>query len=1032
MSAVRAAEKSVHPIVEEKMPGAVRELTSIIGAEKAIPILNEYALVLQEERTVLKVPPTKKDVSDSGTGDSRYLSFMNKDYRPQEALSYDTVDDMLRNGMVVFTLAIKQSAIHSVLRNDQSWRVVTDDERIDSMVRGMMNRVFRNCGKEFMEFMPYGAAFFEKEWEYRTAKEWGIEGADGKFWGYSALEAIHPGSIKWIDYIKDGHTFDGFTQQRRSGEDAKIEVDKALILTYDKKFRNLWGNPATEPMYPYWFWLEVVWRSFLRYLERTGTPVTVVQAPAQGYVLTPDGERVQTMKYALEQAGYIAFSNAAAFPSDVDPDSGQRLWEVNYLQDQSRGDQFIDAIAELGTAMSRSVVIGDNAATQTGNVESRASAQTHWEVTQLHNQMILDELLEQVNEYVVAPLVTYNAVKGSTAYIETQTLDQAKLDRLFSLLNTMGNQQDSDIMSRIDWAKMLEINDVPMLSDEDVEKVREEKMQRAVDQQKAFAQVAADTQQPLRKTDGSAPKQQQPPGQAEQKVKQSAQWPLWQLVNGAIVPMLLTDEQLQEAQDRGRERASVFDMHTDETLRFFEFVFEEYGMHISDEEFGIVRFCDDEDLVDAVLEWWNSDFEIIELGAEERRARRAARRKKRKAFFSRLKEVAGGIAEKAKAIGKAIIDALGRIWDPSKHPRDPSGKFAKAGSTAQIDSRIEQEIDAMAPEPIPEEAYRGVSFDVEVGESERFYIGRGLQKILDDPFLSKNINTSALHVVGTGAGARTVGGWFDADTHNANIAMDGFRRSLGNAINQDERDYVNSLIEKVTIHELLHADRHKEAGRAFWSGKRKISIEEPIVEMLSNRAMGQDLAQQTPSAYGISTEFVAQMAMKASSNDVGKAWSRIESIYEGGNSLDEQMALLKDAYPALKKNTPGAIIARTQIRRRFNRGKRDPAGDFGTVWRGAEQMALEFTHGDEWQQHIPGRNYSERMLAQQWSSADFESYIDEDTRAGIREELREKYYSPAQWRAYQRKKNREPADIDTSQWRDVGGGIKVGPVTRVE
>ncbi len=725
LSAVKKAQGAIPPIVEEQMPGAANELISILGAERAVMILQEFGLALQENKTIVRgAPPLKKGVTESGLPDSRYgtLTIGNKEYRARDQLSYDTIDDMLKNGQVVFTLAIKQAAIHSVLRNEGSWRVVGESERAKKMIKGMANRIFHTHGKEMMEFMPYGSAFFEKEWELRQAQEWGIKETRGEFWGYSKLAAIHPRSIKWINYTDEGHKFDGFTQDKIVGGETRVETEKALVLTYDKKFRNLWGNPATTQMYPYWFWLEVCWRAFLRYLERTGTPPCIVYGPSTGYVLTADGERVQSMKYALAQAGYISFSNAAAFPSDADRDSGKELWRVDYLETQARGDQFIIAIEQLGTMLARSVVIGDRAATQTGDAGGYNIAAMHWNVTQLHNQMVLDELIEQNNKFVVDPLLRYNIPRQEgSAYIETQTLDQFQQERLFKLLNTMGNQQGSTAMERVNWGKVLEINDIPVLSPEEVDKQREDQLKKAVDQQTAFAKVASETGQPLRKKDGSPPKQQQKPGQEDDKVQQSIEWIQYQLVNGTgVVPMYVTAEQAHEMIDRMTKRGAVFDfgekkveLELDSDVdKIVKQVLSEIDLSDATKEeieklkeyiLGLLGI--EENGVERKLQYGEVDLIELGIGSFLKKAFQAAKKFVSKVVkkvtgkdLSEWKQAIGGKGKKkyTSKVGTVVVtrpDGASYVWDPKDHPRDADGKFSKSGASKSP---------VLEPEPEPE------------------------------------------------------------------------------------------------------------------------------------------------------------------------------------------------------------------------------------------------------------------------------------------------------------------------------------------
>lgn len=547
-------------------PATARRLIALTG-DAGIRVLEELAISLEQQRPI--VPPLRPHLTESGDDPSRYgwLTLGGKSYRPDTEISYDAIDDMMRSAQVVFALAIKQAAIRSVLRNERSWKVRCDDEKIAEVVRGIMARTFRRSSHELMTYIPYGSAFFEKEWAYEPGPHWGISGKEGKFYGLD-LHAIHPRSINRIEYRNKGRVFNGFVQNRTNGGEIVVRPDNALILTHGKMWRNLWGTPAMDIIYPYWFWLEVTMRAFMRYLERTGTPVTIVYAPMQGKITGSDGNEYDSIAYAMLQATYIANSNAAAFPSDVDPETGQKLWDVSYLADSNRGDQFVVAIERLCTMMTRGLVIGDRTASQEGAVGSFAMSQVHYNVTQQHNEWLLDELLRQINDYVVEQIVRYNGTSNTPpALIETEGLDPEEKNRLFNLLNTMGNQAGGEALKQIDWEAICDINNIPTLTQEQVDELYERELERTKERNEALAATAG--------PQGTPPGGEKPEGPkksvTQEPVKNSVEWLQYQLSQGAMVPAIISKDIAEQIEDYGRNRpfvVSLFNPYHDEMGRF--------------------------------------------------------------------------------------------------------------------------------------------------------------------------------------------------------------------------------------------------------------------------------------------------------------------------------------------------------------------------------------------------------------------------------------------------------------------------------
>lgn len=568
-TAMRALSTDARELVPR---GLVQTLHSALG-DGAIPVLEEIAVTLAEQR-ITPSPLLKTNITDSGEqGTYGAMPLLRGDggvkvYRPHDALDYDVIEDMLRCGQVLFAVMMKTAYIRSVLRNPRSWAVECKDRRMADVVKGIMTRVFNRNGQDIVQHMPYGAAFFEKEFDLQPAEFWGIDKVRGDFYGYRNLKAVHPRSVECILYTSGERSFNGYIQKKSAGNKVTVPPELALILTYNKKWRNLWGNPSLDPTYPYWFWYEIALRSFLRYLERTGTPVVVARAPSRGTLVTPDGTKTENMKYALLVAGYAAKSNAIALPSDTDSDTGQKLWELDYLTDDKRGDQFVRAVELLGTLIIRSQIIGERAISQGSDVGSYAAAQVHMNASMVHNELVLDELIGQVNDYLVAPLVQYNGTSQTpAANIVTEGLDQEEKNRLFQLLNTMGNQPGGNTLRLIDWRKILDVENIPTLSDEDVNKAFEEELRRTARQGAVDSGGELPPETVIAGAFPKRPKPKQPvvaqpqvpvEGQPEQPVQQSVQQPvqqsmeymLWQVSNGAQVPLLLTDEQANELVER--------------------------------------------------------------------------------------------------------------------------------------------------------------------------------------------------------------------------------------------------------------------------------------------------------------------------------------------------------------------------------------------------------------------------------------------------------------------------------------------------
>jgi len=676
-----------------------------LGAH-AVPLFDELTIALQEGAIA---PPAPREIAT--IGDTRYgiLEYNGQFYRSDTSLSYTVIEDMLANGAIQFALAIKQSSIHSVLRNDRSWQAECEDERIKNIVYGMARQIFRDYASEMLLYMPYGAMFFEKQWtKLEPVAKWGIEGSRGKAYGYEKLASVNPETIAYINY--DGKKFDGFTQLTHKGE-VHVPAEYSLVLSYDKKFRNLWGSSILSPAYPYWFWLEISTRAFMRYLERTGTPVTIVYAPGRQKVRV-GGVAYDSMDYALLQAAYIAKSNAAAFPSDVHEEGGHKLWEVEYLEPSQRGDSFIRAIEYMNTMIMRSMIIADRTATAGDGTGSYAMSQTHLGVSQLHNQLVLDDFVSQINRYVVGPIVQYNGRRSTPpAAIVVEGLDEGARGRLFQLISIAGNQAgDAQPLGKVDWERLYELTGIPALTQEEVDAIAEDKLKKDVHKQEVFAKAQAKMAQQNPQNPGF--QQKQTTGQAEKekndRIKQSAEFGRFRLEQelgqGKVIPFLLSDTQADGWFDRLSRRGKVFVFENKEPS------LDEIVEQILQESLaGEVEIPSEEEIEEArqaIRDYLTGDLQELEeipegyielsVGSFLKRAWGKIKRVANKVVkavtgrsITEWRERKATAKEAEKRIGQVqIVTKDGRVWRPEEHPRDESGRFAKratSGLTPGID-----------------------------------------------------------------------------------------------------------------------------------------------------------------------------------------------------------------------------------------------------------------------------------------------------------------------------------------------------------
>jgi len=454
-------------------------VTGLFGSDAAQVLSEMNDVVNVELAQIPKAAPTEGKTEGGYPPGSHHFAHLGLgDYRPDDDISYDKISLMQQNGQVVFATCLKKAPIRTVFRNQNSWRVESLDEEYGKRVDANLALLFPTMIDDMLTSFDYGVAFGEIRWETVPANRYGVDGND-LFTGIRAIDFCYPETIEKINRTSKGK-FDGFTQKvQNQSKVVDVPLEQAVVFTYNKMFRNLWGRSFFRPMYVAWYWYEVVWRCFLRYLERQGTPVVCVKAPQRGKVELPDGTIKNAMDHALVIGADIAKSNVLAIPSDVDIDTQKPLWEVEYLASDNRTQVFQGALEMLGTQILRAGLLADRVATQESQVGSYNMASVHYIMTRLDDERILDGYVAQISEYILPRYSLYNRGGNDPGLrLKTEGLDVEEKQRLFQLITKLADAKHPEL-ARIDVKRSLEVENVPTLSDEEYAAFKKEKDKEA-------------------------------------------------------------------------------------------------------------------------------------------------------------------------------------------------------------------------------------------------------------------------------------------------------------------------------------------------------------------------------------------------------------------------------------------------------------------------------------------------------------------------------------------------------------------------
>jgi hypothetical protein len=554
--------------MEAHAQGIDRELGMTLGMWddwllRRYPLGTASTMGIAVPRPSLK-PPEEALIEPDSVLRDRYLSGAGyvSDVRKSGDVSFEEIDRLLKLGPYVMASRIKKGPIMSALSGKRKWSVMCSNAKLKTVIDADLERVLMRSVHDILLALDYGVAFGSVRWAKHTAEYIGVQGGVGKsseWFHVDKIEWAHPSTVPEIIRNKNTNSFAGYYHQRTSMNPRVVAINpmQALVITYDSRFGNMWGQSMAEAIYDFAYWYEITMRAFLRYLQRMGTPVAVVYGPNRGTSIKPDGTRIDNPEYGLLLAGAAAFSSAIYLPSERDLQSGQQLWRMEYLDTDQKGDQFVAALQYLATQIARGVVVGDRVATQDGDTGSYNAGMVHAATTQIDNDFIFKSILGQLNDYLVARYGMWNVDYNSPplARLRAEVIDPMEQEVLMKLFSTAGNIKlfEGSPLDRVDWNEAFKSIHVPVLSDTEFEKLYQEHLDRKKDNAEMFQQQGGMAgKAPFGKQPQPQPQQKQQPGsngkaQTEEQRKQEARLSvLRHLSEGGLMPVLLMPDDVRE------------------------------------------------------------------------------------------------------------------------------------------------------------------------------------------------------------------------------------------------------------------------------------------------------------------------------------------------------------------------------------------------------------------------------------------------------------------------------------------------------
>ena len=471
------------------IPANIAELIEDMAGDQSQVVLDAIAntISLASNEVEVNVKKISSDVRTQGDWVLRWTD--GEELRPTDRLSWGRIEAMDRSGVIQFALMMKLAQLIMPFRDERGHRFVSSDDELAEVVSAAMKHVLPKMMYDMMESaLRTGSGFGELIWGFVTKHQVGLGKNRGgkKFTVILDNKIVDPETIKAIRRTEKGK-FNGFIQNAIRAEsktsEIPVELENAFVLTYQERYRNKWGISLYQSMYPLWFWYQVILRSMVRYMERMGTPVAVVEAPGNKVVRQPDStDMIDAMDLGLQIAVQIGKSSAIVMPSDVDRD-GNKMWGAKYLTADERAQPFTDVLEKMTVMILRAALLADRSLTA-GEVGAFNIGEIHDIANSIHNQMVVMLFVEQFNRHISPRMAKFN--RGNNApplYLEVMNIDLRIREMMSKLLATAGNiPAAQEAMGRMDWVDMATQSGVPTISEAEHErnkkKLEEESLAR--------------------------------------------------------------------------------------------------------------------------------------------------------------------------------------------------------------------------------------------------------------------------------------------------------------------------------------------------------------------------------------------------------------------------------------------------------------------------------------------------------------------------------------------------------------------------
>jgi len=411
---VRIIDPNYSPNREKEFSEGGKRLLTVMkkhGIDREVRDEMRYYLATRESKSTAyrKTPSMHNELTRYGSPyvSSAYASDVLGVYNP-DIIPVDTYIRMRSDPQVAIGLAVIKMPLYSL-----GWVVECEDIDIREFIKATLAPIWKKLLRSMLTAIDFGFASHEKVWQLvqmnvastlpngRKKTHY-----NGKAETYLKIKPHYPSTIK----IRTDQTTDEFLGIIQAtgggGQSVSVDADKCFLFALNDEFGNFYGQSRLKPAYKSWYWKEVLTQFMLRYFERRGSPSSLVTHPT-GISVDDQGNEYDNSTVALRIGQNIIENSVITLPYEPNKE-GKNQWGVEFLQDEKRGEMFVNALNYLGAQILRGMLTPERVMTQDLSTGSYSMASSHADVFLLAQEGLAASMEDAINEHIIPPLVNYN------------------------------------------------------------------------------------------------------------------------------------------------------------------------------------------------------------------------------------------------------------------------------------------------------------------------------------------------------------------------------------------------------------------------------------------------------------------------------------------------------------------------------------------------------------------------------------------------------------------------------------------------